>query len=91
MWPFRRAPTESRLNMGLFQSWRCQEAPQTLEQLEKAELAKTLDDIGLARFFGRYMSGVLSNDQLALEVIKEHRQKAEDQGTATRVLKAIFS
>lgn len=74
----------------LLVSWRKAEVLSP-EAREKAELARTMKEIGIARFFGRYMSGILSNDRLAMEVMNEHVREAERQGPVVRFMKALFS
>ena len=76
--------------MGLFQSSHRKDISLTPEAQQKAALAKTLEDVGLARFFGRYMSGVI-DEKLAMDVMNEHIRKAERQGPVVRALKIIFT
>jgi len=74
----------------LWQAWQKKLEIVTPEAQEKAALVKMLEDIGIARFHGRYISGVLSNDSLAQEFMCVHFRKAERRGPIVTALKIVF-
>lgn len=77
--------------LSALRAWRKKDVPLSPEAREKAELAKLINEIGIARFHGRVMSGVIGNGGLAYQVIDEYVARAARPGPVVRALKLISS